>query len=121
MKSVKISFLGNEYLVKTDADEDYVKQIANYMEEIVRDTSPNLGSIKIPLPLFLSTLKIADDLFRLKSEYEEYKSSAEEKTRRLVAMFDDALGETDPTEIGSGGETESEEDQRKPGTFKSWS
>lgn len=121
MKSIKVSFLGNEYLVKTDADENYVREIAQYLENVVKETSSNLGNIKVPLPLFLSTLKVADDLFRLKREYEEYKSRAEDKTGRLVAMLDEALEGVESEQFESEEEIDNKNIIRKPGTFKSWS
>jgi cell division protein ZapA (FtsZ GTPase activity inhibitor) len=117
MKTVKISFLGNEYQVKTDADEGYVRELAAYLEEKSRDSLQALGSYKVPLPLFLAMIKIADELFRLKSEYEEYRSRAEEKTRTIVRLLDSSLEESDITEL----EEESSKGQENNKPYKTWS
>lgn len=93
MKSVKINVLGNEYFVKTDAEEEYVSQIAGFLEANIKEVSPQVGAIVIPRPFLLATLKIADDYFRLKREFEEFQNRAEEKSRRLVEMLDNSLEE----------------------------
>lgn len=96
MKSVKIRVLGNEYFIKTDADEVYANQIARFLEEKIKETSPQVGAMLIPRPFLLATLKIADDYFRLKREFEEFKNRAEEKSRRLVEMLDNSLEDEKP-------------------------
>ncbi len=121
MNSVKIVFLGNEYVIKTDADEEYVKRLSNYLDEKVKEIAPSLGNAKIPLPLFLATLKVADDMFRLKSEYEEYKNSAEEKTRRLVGLLESSLAEDETEELDTDKATQDTDDGNNTETFEGWS
>ena len=91
MKRVKISVLNNDYQIKTDAEEEYVQEIARYLEDKVREVSPQVGAIVVPRPFLLATLKIADDYFRLRREFEEFKNRAEEKSKSLVEILDFAL------------------------------
>jgi cell division protein ZapA len=93
MRRVKINVLNNEYFIKTDADEDYVREIANYVEEKIMEDFPNAGAVTVPRPFLLATLKVADDYFRLKREFEEFKNRAEEGSRRLVEILDNSLRE----------------------------
>ena len=119
-KSIQIKFLGNEYLVKTDADEDYLMDIASYLEEKVLGASSGVGNVKIPLPLFLATLQVADDLFRVKSEYEEYKNGAEEHTKKLVELLEEEIASSSSPGSQVSGESKSEGPRAKPDTFKGW-
>ena len=48
-------------------------------------------TLVIPRPFLLATLKIADDFFRMKKEFEEYKNRAEEKSKELVELLDRSL------------------------------
>ena len=91
MRRVNINVFNNDYLIKTDAEEDYVKQIAQFLEEKVREISNDDLTLAIPRPFLLATLKIADDFFRLKNEFEEYKGRAEEKSKELVELLDSSL------------------------------
>ncbi len=93
MRRVKINVLNNEYFIKTDADEDYVREIANYVEEKIMEDFPHVGAVTVPRPFLLATLKVVDDYFRLKREFEEFKNRAEEGSRRLVEILDNSLRE----------------------------
>lgn len=91
MKRVKISILNNDYFIKTDADEEYLHQIALYLEEKIKEvSSQQVVSMDIPRPFLLATLRIADDYLRLKREFEEFRSRAEERTRKLVEILEKA-------------------------------
>ncbi len=79
MKSVKINVLNNELFLRTDAEEEYVSEISKFLEEKVKETSPDIGAVVVPRPFLLATVKIVDDYFRLKKEYEEIKNRAEER------------------------------------------
>jgi len=119
-KSIQIKFLGNEYLVKTDADEDYVRDIASYLEEKVLGASSSVGNVKIPHPLFLATLQVADDLFRLKSEYEEYKNGAEEHTKKLVELLEEEIESSSSPDSQVTEDSKSEGARAKPDSSKGW-
>ncbi len=121
MKSLKINFLGTEYIVKTDADEDYVRRLSTYLEDKVRSSGKLPPNLRVPLPIFLASLRIADELFSVKSEFEEFKRSAEEKTRRLVDLVDRALEEPRDSENRSYESPEDSSDEPGPGTFEEWS
>jgi len=111
LRRVKITVLNNDFLIKTDADEEYVKEIAHYLEDKVKEASPQPGNMVIPRPFLLATLKITDDYFRLKREFEEFKNRAEERSRNLVELVDIALKQN--TTFDSKSEEEREENRRE--------
>ncbi len=108
MRRVKINVLNNELFIKTDAEEEYVQEISNYLEDKVREASPQVDAVVVPRPFLLATLKIVDDYFRLKREYEEFKNRAEDRSRRLVEILDSSLGEKETFEYWRGGRRESQ-------------
>ncbi len=91
MRRVRINVFNNDYFIKTDADEEYVSQIADYLEEKLKEASPDMDSITAPRPFLLATLKMADDYFRLKRDFEEFKNRAEERSKSLVEMLDNSI------------------------------
>lgn len=95
MRRMRISVLNNDYYIKTDADEEYMSQIANYLEGKFKEASPNLENVVAPRQVLLATLKIADEFFKLKREFEEFKKSAEERSKSLVDMLDNSLNYVD--------------------------
>jgi len=108
MKSVKINVLNNELFLRTDAEEEYVSEISKFLEEKVKETSPDIGAVVVPRPFLLATVKIVDDYFRLKKEYEEFKNRADERSRKLVEILDSSLGENETFEHWRGGRRENQ-------------
>lgn len=88
MERVKINFFGKEYSILTDAEESYVEQIADYLEKKVKEVSKDDPNIVISHSFLLASLKILDDFFRLKEEFEDYKESAEQKSSAMVELLD---------------------------------
>lgn len=91
MKRVKVNILNNDYVLKTDADEEYVREIAGYIEHKVKEIAKSDGTIVAPQPFLLATLMITDEYFRLKQEFEEYKNRAEKRSQELVELLDKSL------------------------------
>jgi len=96
LRSVKIKIFNRQYNIKSDADEDYIHHIASFIEEKVKEhTSSQIIDLNIPYPLLLAIFKITDDFFRTDTELEEFKNRAEDKSKRLVEILDDALSNSE--------------------------
>lgn len=88
MGSVEVYILGQKYTIKGDAPDEYIRRLASYVDEKLREvysSSPNITPVKASI---LAALNIADELMRLKSEQEELAKHIEEKTERLITLFD---------------------------------
>lgn len=91
MKRITVNILNNNYVLKTDADEQYVREIGEYIEHKVKEITKSDNTVVAPQPFLLATLKITDEYFRLKREFEEYKNRAEQRTQELVELLDKSL------------------------------
>ncbi|HFB67333.1 MAG TPA: cell division protein ZapA [Calditrichae bacterium] len=92
-KSIKVQIFGNEYSLKSDASEDHVYRVAQYVDDKFRRLSEKThvnSEIKIAV---LAALNIADELFRLKAKYDELKQQIEEESRQLNAKIDALTGQ----------------------------
>lgn len=88
MGSVEVTILGQKYTIKGDAAEDYIKQLAAFVDgklKEVHGASPNITPLKAAI---LASLNIADELYRLRQAQEEAASLIEEKTNALTGLFD---------------------------------
>ncbi len=88
MGSVEIHILGQKYTIKGDEPEEYIQQLAGYVQEKIRDVynnSPNITPLKASI---LAAVTIADELHKLKNEQENIAKSIEEKTVALTRLFD---------------------------------
>ena len=95
MERLKIRFMDADYIIKTDADEEYVQKIASYLEQKVKDISAQENNMVVPNALLLAMLKITDDYFKLLKDFEEFKDGAEERSRRLVQILESSLNDKD--------------------------
>lgn len=85
-KTTLIRIMGEDYPLKSDADSEYMKQLAEYVEETVRHVT---SRIKLPAhlkPEILAALLIADEYFSEKEKNAEIGRRIE----RLAGV----LGET---------------------------
>ena len=102
MRRLKIKFLNIEYVIKTDADEEYVQQIASFLEEKVKEISKQESTMAVPRSFLLAMLKITDDYFKLGRDFDEFKDASEQRSKRLVQIFEGSLKDNDPFSFDEG-------------------
>lgn len=88
MGSVEINILGQNYTIKGDAHEEYIKELAAFVDEKLKEihaSNPNITPLKASI---LASLNIADELHRLKDDHDRAARTIEEKTNALSGLFD---------------------------------
>lgn len=90
-KSVKVGIYGTEYRVSGEADGEYIRGIAEYVDQTMRDISRRGKHISPARIAVLAAFNIADELFQLRGESPAKKSEGgnEEKAERLLKLFDE--------------------------------
>ncbi len=88
MGSIEVNILGQNYTIKGDAPEEYMKKLAAFVDlklKEVHNSSPNIAPLKAAI---LVSLNIADELHRLREEHEKAAMVIEEKANVLSGLFD---------------------------------
>jgi cell division protein ZapA len=88
MGSIEISILGQKYAIKGDASEEYIKRLAAYVDDKLKEvhaSNPNITPLKASI---LASLNIADELHKLKEDQERATLNIEEKANALAGLFD---------------------------------
>jgi cell division protein ZapA len=88
MGSVEVYILGQKYTIKGDAPEEYIQQLAGYVQDKIKEVYNNSPSITPVKASILAAITIADELYRLRNEQENLTKSIEEKTVELTRLFD---------------------------------
>ena len=84
---VEISLLGQTLTVRTEADPEYVRTLAAYIEE--RVAALKLGGVKDPMTaLTLAALDITDELFRAREDREREEGDIGARLGALVEMLE---------------------------------
>jgi cell division protein ZapA len=91
-KTIKVNIWGIEYGLKSDADPQYIQELAAYVDQKMRKLSEGTvvkSQLKIAV---LAALNIADELFRLKLKHEklikEIEQTSDELTENLESYLD---------------------------------
>jgi len=98
---VEIKVFGQTYTVKTDAEENYIQEIAKYVNEKMDEVLKKTKSVSTLNVAILTALNIADDLFKEREKRIALLREIEAKSKDLVEKIDIKIGgiEIDKTSI----------------------
>jgi cell division protein ZapA len=88
MGSVEVTILGQKYTLKGDAQEDYIKKLAAFVDGKLKEVyaaSPTMTPLKAAI---LASLNIADELHKLQEAEESITRNIEERANVLTGLFD---------------------------------
>ena len=92
---VEIKVFGQTYTVKTDAEEDYIHEVAKYVNEKMDEILKKTKSVSTLNVAILTALNIADDLLREKEKRVALLEEVDAKARDLSKKIDIEMGETE--------------------------
>ncbi len=88
MRSIEVKILGQSYSIRTDEDEAYIKNLAQYVDEKLKEiysVAPNITHVKAAI---MAAFGIADEFFKLKMEHENLDKIIAEKTKLLSGLVE---------------------------------
>ncbi len=89
---VEIKVFGQTYTVKTDAEEDYIQEVAKYVNEKMDEVLKKTKSVSTLNVAILTALNIADDLLKEKEKRVNLLREIDEKSKNLVKKIDIKIG-----------------------------
>ena len=81
---VEIKVFGQTFSVKTDAEEDHLQAVAQYVNEKMEEVLKNTRSVSTLNVAILTALNIADDLLKEKEQRKALVKEVEVKSKDLV-------------------------------------
>ena len=89
---VSISIFGQEYSVKAPADPEYIKKIAKYVDEKMREVQSGFSTTQSSTRIaILSAMNITDELFNAKKKGDSDNNEVEEKITSLIELIDESV------------------------------
>ena len=89
---VKVTIYGQEYTIKAPADATYIKNIAEYVDEKMREVQEELSTPQVPAKIaILAAMNISDDLFAQKRNDEKSNNEVERKVSSLIEVVEEAI------------------------------
>ena len=88
----RVSIFGHEYTVKAQADETYIADVAQYVDQKMREIEEELPSSQSTTRIaILAAMSVTDDYFSEKRQRNQIVSDVEEKASSLVEFVDESL------------------------------
>jgi len=91
MGSIEFVILGQKYIIKGDADPAHIKEMADFVNEKLKEVyhrSPTITPMKAAI---LAALSIAEELHQMKREYSAITQgirNIEDKADTILGLFD---------------------------------
>ena len=82
--SVTVQIAGVRYALKTDEDDRWVKSVASFVEEKIRDVQKRARTPDTQAAAVLTALQIAEELFRERAGGSELRRKIREKSQSLL-------------------------------------
>lgn len=93
---VQVEIFGQTYSVKSSGDAAYVRKLAAFVDEEMKDVSRASGAVDSLRVAVLAALNLADECFRLRQAAADKQSGGaalDERARSLAKTLGLALGE----------------------------
>lgn len=87
-KHIKVNILGRDYSIKSDEEEGYIYQVAEYVNQKIEETKGKGTNNPINTIIF-AAFNIADDYLKMKKKQDDFISRIENK----ITEFDETLKE----------------------------
>ena len=92
--TTRLKIFGEEFTVKSKADDAYLQDVARYVDQHMREISQNMPVSQPSLRIaVLAAMNISDELFSLRKQYDEVNSTVQTKTSELSQVIQEALGQ----------------------------
>jgi len=88
MRLVEVQILGQGYSIKTDEDEEYIKSLARYIDEKLKEIYNAAPNINHARAMVMTAFGITDELFKLRMELQHLDRLIEEKTKILSGFLE---------------------------------
>ena len=95
-RSVTVEVAGQRFTLKTDAEDDYVHALADFVTRKVKEAKAGSRAFSTHALAILAALQIADELFQTQSRAKDLKRDVTERSRSILALVEQALGGREP-------------------------
>lgn len=70
-RSIRVTIFGREYNIRGGSDEDYVRELAEYVDSVMKDIADKAGTLSSGRIAILAALNIADEMNKERQRLEE--------------------------------------------------
>jgi cell division protein ZapA len=87
VKTTRVEIFGSEYSIRADADADYVKTIAAYVDAKMNEIAQKQSIVSSTKVAILAAINIADEVFQERRKREKTEMDVSMKARELSEVL----------------------------------
>jgi cell division protein ZapA len=87
-RSVVVHVGGQRYVVRSDADETYIRTLAAYVDDRLREVQKSSRPVSSQSLAVLAALNITDELFKERRKRLELRQQIKDKSKAAIAYLD---------------------------------
>jgi cell division protein ZapA len=89
--SVQVQIYGEEYTVRSEGDVQYIRDVAGFVDQKMRDIAESLTNKSPARVAILAALNIADELMAERTKRESGSHSLEERARSIITLLSEKI------------------------------
>ena len=90
-KSVSVRIAGEEHTIRANAEPEYMRSCARYVDERLSEIRSKGGLIETHKATILAALSITDELFQVRAELEQTRSEVATRATELARRLEGDL------------------------------
>ena len=87
-KPIEVTILGQKFVIKSDSDENYVREVASFVDQKMNDVLQKTKSVSNLNVAILSAMNIADEYFSYKRKKDQSVQAVEKKISQMIELVD---------------------------------
>lgn len=98
MTNVSVDILGENYLIRGEAEENYIKKVGRLVTQRMSELKSKSPKLEIKRLAVLTAINLADELLQERSIQEEEDTDRESarRTSELISLLDEGLTASSP-------------------------
>ncbi len=87
-RTVEVAVMGQKFMVRSDSQEDYVSEIADYVNEKVAEITSKTKSIPSLNVAILAAMNIADEFMKMRRDKSAVSEKLQKKVSGMIELID---------------------------------
>ena len=90
-EAIRVRILNKEYLIKSDEEEEEVKEIAEFIDNKFKEINDRSGGLSAEKTAILAAFHIASEYFQLQKDRDNAIKNVQERARTLNYQIDSIM------------------------------
>lgn len=87
-KQIEIKVMGQKFVIRSESSEDYVNQVATFVDQKMNDVVKNSKSVASLNVAILAAMNIADEYLKYRMNKERQHTQVEKKIKDVIELID---------------------------------